>query len=220
VGGRHARLSELITTIARQCPTAAHTAAMAVAAIDPRRQAWNIAQHVTSTGRFWTIRPLLQNRRSRSPRARRPRHAQSSTEVQICASQVLTGIDGNIGAERTARRAFSANLPITQCDALSRHSLRSTVGAMRCDRLCAQARCASGLARSRRSRCQSRVPLSASVSFVVSFAGIRESSLRTTGHGHPRSRTGTACHERWGAHLESVLGAIPREFESRILRYL
>jgi hypothetical protein len=61
-------------------------------------------------------------------------------------------------------------------------------------------------------------PVPAAVSFVVSFAEIRERPLKPTGHGHPRSRTVPASHERWGAHLESVLGATPREFESRILR--
>jgi hypothetical protein len=69
-------------------PTAASTAAMAVAAIDPRRQACNNAQHVTSTGRFWTVRPLLRNRRSRSPRARRPTHAQSSTYTDSSVRRV------------------------------------------------------------------------------------------------------------------------------------
>jgi hypothetical protein len=39
-----------------------------------------------------------------------------------------------------ARRAFSAKLPITRCDAVSRHGLMPTAGAMRRDRLCAQAR--------------------------------------------------------------------------------
>jgi hypothetical protein len=63
-------------------------------------------------------------------------------------------------------------------------------------------------------------PALAAVSFVVSFAEIRERPLRPTGHGHPRSRTGTACGERWGAQLESVLGATPQEFESPILRHL
>src|SRR5262245_66146846 len=62
-------------------------------------------------------------------------------------------------------------------------------------------------------------PAPAAVSFVVSFAEIRDRPLRPTGHGHPRSRTDTAWHERWGALLESVLGATPREFESRILRH-
>src|SRR5215831_1854058 len=62
-------------------------------------------------------------------------------------------------------------------------------------------------------------PAPAAVSFVVSFAEIRERPLRPTGHGHPRSRTVPACHERWGAHLESVLGATPQEFESPILRH-
>jgi len=28
-----------------------------------------------------------------------------------------------------------------------------------------------------------------------------------------------ASHELWGAHLESVLGATPQEFESPILRH-
>jgi hypothetical protein len=62
-------------------------------------------------------------------------------------------------------------------------------------------------------------PLSAAVSFVVSFAVIRERPLRPTGHGHPWSRTLPACREREGAHLESVLGATPQEFESPILRH-
>src|SRR5262249_34071608 len=55
---------------------------------------------------------------------------------------------------------------------------------------------------------------------AVSFAEIRDRPLRPTGHGHPRSRTDTAWHERWGALLESVLGATPQEFESPILRRL
>src|SRR5262245_54584377 len=63
-------------------------------------------------------------------------------------------------------------------------------------------------------------PAPAAVSFVVSFAEIRDRPLRPTGHGHPRSRTDTAWHERWGALLESVLGATPQEFESPILRRL
>jgi hypothetical protein len=48
---------------------------------------------------------------------------------------------------------------------------------------------------------------------------MRERPQRPTGRGHPRSRTGTAWHERWGALLESVLGATPQGFESLILRH-
>jgi hypothetical protein len=90
---------------------------------------------------------------------------------------------------------------------------------MRCDRLWR-----AGSPRVRRSKSSpARLagvspPAPAAVSFVVSFAEIRERPLRPSGHGHPRSRTGTACRERWGAHLESVLSASPRGFESRILR--
>ena len=63
-------------------------------------------------------------------------------------------------------------------------------------------------------------PLSVAVSLVVSFAPVRRSSDLPTAHLDPRSRTVPACRERWGAHLESVLGATPREFESRILHHL
>ena len=62
-------------------------------------------------------------------------------------------------------------------------------------------------------------PAPAAVSFVVSFAEIRERPLSPVAYGHPRSRTAAAGRERHGAHLESALGATPREFESRILRY-
>ncbi len=70
--------------------------------------------------------------------------------TRICT---FTGFQDSIVRPRRSagRRAFSANLSITQCDAVSRHSLMPTVGAMRRDRPCAQARRASGLATSRRS---------------------------------------------------------------------
>jgi hypothetical protein len=68
-------------------------------------------------------------------------------------------------ARPAARRAFSANLPITQCDAVSRHSLMPTVGAMRRDRL-GRVRPSkiSAVELARVSR-----PLSAAVSFLVSL---------------------------------------------------
>jgi len=56
------------------------------------------------------------------------------------------------------------------------------------------------------------------VSIVVSFAGVRGRPPRPIRHSQPRSRTAADAGERWSALLESVLGATPREFESRILR--
>ena len=57
------------------------------------------------------------------------------------------------------------------------------------------------------------------VSFVVSFSYVRRRSARTTEDGQPRSRTLLNRGEPRRADLESVLGASPREFESRILRH-
>src|SRR5258708_348886 len=54
---------------------------------------------------------------------------------------------------------------------------------------------------------------------VVSFAWVRGCPPRPIRHGQPRSRTVANPGERWSALLESVLGASPREFESRILRH-
>ena len=58
------------------------------------------------------------------------------------------------------------------------------------------------------------------VSDVVSFAWVRGRPPGPTSYGQARSRTGVNPCERWSALLESVLGATPREFESRILRHL
>ena len=57
------------------------------------------------------------------------------------------------------------------------------------------------------------------VSNMVSFAWVRGRPPRPIRHGQPRSRTAADAGERWSALLESVLGATPREFESRILRH-
>jgi hypothetical protein len=57
------------------------------------------------------------------------------------------------------------------------------------------------------------------VSNVVSFAWVRRRPPGRTRYGQPRSRTVADAGERWSALLESVLGATPREFESRILRH-
>ena len=54
---------------------------------------------------------------------------------------------------------------------------------------------------------------------MVSFAWVRGRPPRPIRHGQPRSRTAADAGERWSALLESVLGATPREFESRILRH-
>ena len=58
------------------------------------------------------------------------------------------------------------------------------------------------------------------VSNVVSFAWVRGCPPRPIRHGQPSSRTVADAGERWPTLLESVLGATPREFESRILRHL
>jgi hypothetical protein len=104
---------------------------------------------------------------------------------------------------RTAAvRAFSSNFSITQCVAVYRHSLLPPTDSMRATGFGVRARRASGVARTRGAGLAGvSPPALAAVSFVVSFAEIRERPLRPTGHGHPRSRTGTACDERWGAHL-------------------
>ena|SRR5215472_844579 len=85
---------------------------------------------------------------------------------------------------KAARRAFSANLLITKCDAVSRHRLMPTVGAMRRGRFYTQTRPRVRLGKSLplEFATVSR-PLSAAVSFVVSFAGIRERPLRLNGNG-------------------------------------
>ena len=57
------------------------------------------------------------------------------------------------------------------------------------------------------------------VSNVVSFAWVRGRPPRPIRHSPPTSRTVVNPGERWAALLESVLGATPREFESRILRH-
>jgi hypothetical protein len=54
---------------------------------------------------------------------------------------------------------------------------------------------------------------------VVSFAWVRGRPPRPIRYGQPRSRTVPDPGERRPALLESVLGATPREFESRILRH-
>ena len=46
------------------------------------------------------------------------------------------------------------------------------------------------------------------------------SAATPASYGYSRSRTSPAGRERSGAHLESVLGATPQEFESPILRHL
>jgi len=57
------------------------------------------------------------------------------------------------------------------------------------------------------------------VSIVVSFTRVRGRPARYTGTQISTSRKVKASDERWSALLESVLGATPREFESRILRH-
>ncbi len=57
------------------------------------------------------------------------------------------------------------------------------------------------------------------VSFVVSFACVRWGPPTPTANLGRRSRTVPAWREYRDAHLESVLGETPREFESRILRH-
>jgi len=57
------------------------------------------------------------------------------------------------------------------------------------------------------------------VSNVVSFVWVRGCPPRPIRHGQPSSRTVADAGERWPALLESVLGATPREFESRFLRH-
>ena len=97
-------------------------------------------------------------------------------------------------ARRTAaRRAFFANLPITQCDAVSRNSLMPTVGAMRRDRLCAQPRRASGRARYRRSRSQSQSSASG-CSLIRSL--IRLTARRGLSPGRARGARPCPRHER------------------------
>jgi hypothetical protein len=56
------------------------------------------------------------------------------------------------------------------------------------------------------------------VSVLVSYTPVRDRSPRSPGSCPRRSRTAAAGRERRSALLESVLGATPREFESRILR--
>ncbi|MDB4873182.1 MAG: hypothetical protein JWL97_4186 [Gemmatimonadales bacterium] len=56
------------------------------------------------------------------------------------------------------------------------------------------------------------------VSFLVSFTYVRDRSQPYPAARWRRSRPLLTCRERTGAELESVLGASPREFESRILR--
>jgi hypothetical protein len=58
------------------------------------------------------------------------------------------------------------------------------------------------------------------VSNVVSFVWVRRRPPRPIRHNQLRSRTVADLGERWSALLESVLGATPREFESRILRHV
>ncbi|MCW2913915.1 MAG: hypothetical protein JWN52_1983 [Actinomycetia bacterium] len=58
----------------------------------------------------------------------------------------------------------------------------------------------------------------ATVSFVVSFAYVRNRSGPYRMARRRRSHPLTTCSERADAELESVLGASPHEFESRILR--
>src|SRR5467141_49261 len=58
----------------------------------------------------------------------------------------------------------------------------------------------------------------APVSVLVSFAEVRGRTRRTGPGRSSRSQTMLTCHERTSTDLESVLGAMPREFESRILR--
>src|SRR5579875_269581 len=57
------------------------------------------------------------------------------------------------------------------------------------------------------------------VSFAVSFSYVRTRPARTAYNGQPKSRTLLSYAEPSPTDLESVLGATPREFESRILRY-
>ena len=57
------------------------------------------------------------------------------------------------------------------------------------------------------------------VSNVVSFAWVRRCPPRPIRHSPPTSRTVVNPGERWPALLESVLRAIPQEFESPILRH-
>ena len=56
------------------------------------------------------------------------------------------------------------------------------------------------------------------VSFVVSFVYVRNRPVRIMSYGQSRSRPLATLAEPRRADLESVLGASPREFESRILR--
>jgi hypothetical protein len=57
------------------------------------------------------------------------------------------------------------------------------------------------------------------VSLLVSFSYVRPGSLRHSRPCHRRSQTATTHGEHEPTDLESVLGATPREFESRILRH-
>ncbi|GHB24530.1 recombination directionality factor [Streptomyces chryseus] len=56
------------------------------------------------------------------------------------------------------------------------------------------------------------------VSVLVSFTSVRECSDGSGPNGPTQARTDTAPSGRPYEHLESVLGATPHEFESRILR--
>src|SRR6267154_834396 len=58
----------------------------------------------------------------------------------------------------------------------------------------------------------------APVSVLVSFAAVRGRTRRTGPGRSSRSQTMLTCRECTSTDLESVLGAMPREFESRILR--
>jgi hypothetical protein len=55
------------------------------------------------------------------------------------------------------------------------------------------------------------------VSVLVSFTDVRARSATFTNSYMPSSRQVLNVAERWSADLESVLGATPHEFESRIL---
>ena len=57
------------------------------------------------------------------------------------------------------------------------------------------------------------------VSFIVSFSYVRRHPAHTTRDRQPRSRTLLNYGEPKPTDLESVLGASPRGFESRILRH-
>ena len=59
----------------------------------------------------------------------------------------------------------------------------------------------------------------APVSVLVSFAAVQGRPRRTGPSRSYRSQTALTYSERTSADLESVLGASPREFESRILRH-